>query len=44
LRGWGPGRAGRFAGAAGALVVTRRGAMTALPTRARVERFLQGQG
>ncbi|MEM3087179.1 MAG: carbohydrate kinase [Halobacteria archaeon] len=39
LRGWPAGKMGRFANAAGALVCTRPGAMTALPTLARLERF-----
>ncbi|MDW8060129.1 MAG: PfkB family carbohydrate kinase [Thermomicrobium sp.] len=37
-------RALRFANAVGALVCTRRGAIPALPTRARVERFLRTDG
>ncbi|MDW7982222.1 MAG: PfkB family carbohydrate kinase [Thermomicrobium sp.] len=34
----------RFANAVGALVCTRRGAIPALPTRSRVQRFLRGAG
>lgn len=39
LRGWPPERLGRFANGAGALVCTRSGAMTALPTLRELERF-----
>lgn len=40
LRGWPAGRVGRMANGAGALVCTRPGAMTALPTLRELERFV----
>ncbi len=41
LRGWPAAKLGRFASGAGALACTRPGAMTALPTRRRLERFVR---
>lgn len=41
LRGWSPGKLGRCANGAGALVCTRPGAMTALPTLRELERFVK---
>ncbi len=43
LRGWPAAKAGKFASGAGALVCTRPGAMTALPTLRQLERFV-GRG
>lgn len=41
LHGWDLERIGRFANAIGALVTTKKGAMTALPTLEEVERFIR---
>jgi 5-dehydro-2-deoxygluconokinase len=43
-QGWDWYRSGRFANACGAIVVTRHGCSTAMPTRAEVEAFVAERG